>query len=252
MDIFDRRGQRITDWRSWTRPKGDDQWRATRSAMELARAWFTSPVPVVPLEVAELLASHNLTRGAVLEEAWPELKTPLPYPGEGRNHDLVAIGNVDETRLLLAVEGKVDETMGPTIGSYWRKSKRTDGSRAWRRIDALLAAAFGSEAEALKDPWQGLPYQMLTALVGTAIEAANRSCGLGVLCVHEFVTESAAPEKLALNAADFRNFIVACGLPKPATGTLYGPVEVALPGTGAILPVLIGKVQYRWADQPGR
>lgn len=217
--------------------------------MELARAWFTSPVPIVPAEVAELLASHNLTRGAVIEEAWPELKTPLPYPGEGRNHDLVAIGKVGDTRLLLAVEGKVDETMGPTIGTYWRKSKRTYGSRAWRRIDALLAAAFGSDTDALRDPWQGLPYQMLTALVGTAIEAANRSCAIGVLCVHEFVTESATAKKLALNSADFRNFVEACGLPKPATGVLYGPVKVCLPGTAAIFPVLIGKVQYRWAER---
>ena len=36
-------GQPIADWHSWTRPKAEYHWRAGRSAMELARAWFTGP-----------------------------------------------------------------------------------------------------------------------------------------------------------------------------------------------------------------
>src|SRR3990172_800679 len=135
MNLYDRRGQEIVDWRSWPRPKERGQWRATRSAMELARAWFTAPVPIVPTEIANLLASHPLTTGALLREGWPELRTPLPYPGEGRNHDLVLVGQAGEQPILVSVEAKVDETMGPEVGAYWRKSGRTAGSRAWRRID---------------------------------------------------------------------------------------------------------------------
>jgi len=246
MDLFDRRGQQITDWRNWTRPKQDTQWRASRSAMELARAWFTSPVPVVPPEVAALLDSHSLTRGTVLSQAWPELKTPLPFPGESRNHDLVVLGEVRGHPLLLTVEGKVDETMGPRVGTYWKKSRETPRSRAWRRVDALLGAAFGPVASATDLPWRALPYQMLTALVGTAIEADKRSCAIAVVCVHEFITESATEDALNRNTVDFRAFLAALNQPKVSAGTLYGPFTVEVPRTGRQMPVLLGKAQYRW------
>ena len=65
-------GQPIADWRSWTRPKAEYHWRAGRSAMELARAWFTSPVPICPPEVKSLLESHPVTAGVALTEGWPE------------------------------------------------------------------------------------------------------------------------------------------------------------------------------------
>lgn len=175
------------------------------------RAWFTSPVPLVPQEMAELLLSHALTRDSAFSEGWPELKTPLPFPGEGRNHDLVLVGEAGGTRFLCSVESKVDETMGPEIGAYWRKSKRAASSRAWRRIDTLLASAFGVRAQAVEEPWSSLPYQMLTALVGTAIEASRRSCSLAAVCVHEFVTESAKPELLNRNGQDYRAFLRALG-----------------------------------------
>lgn len=249
MDLYDRRGQTITDWRSWTRPKERAQWRATRSAMELARAWFTAPAPTVPAEISNLFASHPRTVGALLKEGWPELKTSLPYPGEGRNHDLVLVGQVGEQAILVSVEAKVDETMGPPVGVYWRKSKRSPGSRAWRRIDALLAAAFGAEAVAVEEPWSGLPYQMLTALVATSIEAAYRSCSLAVFCLHEFVTESAKPAFLRRNDSEFRAFLGALGVTKPATSHLHGPFNVATPGTSSTIPVLVGKAQFRWGSR---
>jgi hypothetical protein len=61
-----RDGREIRDWRSWTRPKEPYQWHRGRSAMELARAWFVSAVPVCPREIADLLASHPRTADATL------------------------------------------------------------------------------------------------------------------------------------------------------------------------------------------
>lgn len=247
MQFHDRTGRPITDWRDWTRPKEEGQWKASRSAMELARAWFTSATPVVPPEVCGLLLDNPLTRDSLFTDGWPELETRLPFPGEGRNHDLVLVGEAGGKGFLCAIEGKVDETMGPTIGSYWRKSKRTGVSNAWRRIDELLLSAFGPEAQATAQPWADLPYQMLTALVGTAIEASRRSCVLAMVCVHEFVTESARPERLHKNAEDYRLFLVALGVSHPVIGKSYGPFSVRVPGASTAIPVLIGKVQFNWA-----
>lgn len=246
MNLHDRKQRAITDWRHWTPPKGEGQWRAGRSAMELARAWFTAPTPVVPGEISALLDSHSETRGTVLTDGWPELVTPLPYPGEGRNHDLIAIGFVGSRRILLAVEGKVDETLGEEVGAYWRKSKRTPRSRAWKRIDSLLASAFGNDAAASEKPWSSLKYQLLTAIVGTAIEARERGCDVAVQCVHEFVTESARPDLLKHNDEAFASFLRLLGAGCVQPGSLAGPFSVVVGEPAVSVPVLVGKAQYRW------
>jgi hypothetical protein len=248
MDFFDRSGNRISDWREWTRPKKRGQWRASRSAMELARAWFTSPVPVMPPEVVALLESHNRTRGVILREGWPEHVTRLPFRGEGRNHDLVLIGELGTDRVLISVEAKVDETMGPPVGAYRSKAKSNPKSRAWERIDKLLVAVFGNRASASETPWSQLPYQMLTAMVGTAIEAHSRGCALGVLCVHELITESAKADLVLRNDQDFTAFVAALGVTAPVSGQLYGPFDIRIPGEEVDIPVLLGKAQYRWAE----
>jgi hypothetical protein len=139
--------------------------------MELARAWFTAPAPVVPPELAALLASRSETADIVLSEGWPELITQLPERGEGRNHDLVLLGTGTEGSVLVAIEAKVDESMGPSIGEYRRASKGVSNvsgdaaapleqapsraqraSFAWRRIDTLLQCVFGDTADATKEP----------------------------------------------------------------------------------------------------
>ena len=249
MRVRDKKGREILDWRAWTRPKEEYQWRATRSAMELARAWFTAPEPVVPPEVRTLLDSHPLTVGSVLVEGWPEFVTSLPFPGEGRNHDLLAVGTVRGERLLLSVEGKVDEPLGEPIGRYWQKSKRTPKSKAWKRIDSLLNSAFGPSAVATEKPWSDLRYQLLTALAGTAIEAAKRDCSLAVLCIHEFLTESANPKKLERNDESFTAFVRALGSRTPKLGVLAGPFVVRVGEPQSEVSVLVGRVQYRWVTR---
>jgi hypothetical protein len=206
--------------------------------MELARAWFTAPQPVLPPEVRALLDSHADSRGAVLEEGWPEHVTKLPFAGEGRNHDLIAVGSVGNRRLLVAAEGKVDEPLGDLIGPYWRKSHDNNPSRAWKRVDSLLLSALGPDASARAKPWNDLRYQLLTTLVGTAIEAANRKCDVAVLCIHEFVTESANVDRLDRNAEAVSTFVRTLGAKSPKPGILAGPFVVRVGEPESAIPVL--------------
>jgi hypothetical protein len=244
-------GGEITDWRAWTRPKKDGQWRAGRSAMELARAWFVSPVPVCPREIADLLASHPLGTGLTLVEGIPEHVTSLPMPGEGRNHDLLLLGHGGSGSVVISVEAKVDEPFGETIGTYWNSASHSDKpTRAPQRIETLLAMAFGAEARPDADPWRGLRYQLLTAVTGTAMEAARRQVSTAVVVVHEFRTERINAEKAQANARDFETFVgVLLRLP-PSTvvpGRLYGPVVLAQ-GEHLQRPVdlFIGKAVFDW------
>ena len=157
MDDFSlkgRDGQPILDWRNWTRPKGKNQWKAGRSAMELARSWFTSPVPVVPPEVESLLGSNPSTANVAMAEGWPEYVTALPERGEGRNHDLLLVGYRDRLRIVVSVEAKVDESFGEKIGDYWRRARKSKKpTRVPQRIEALVPMIFGSDARPDVEPW---------------------------------------------------------------------------------------------------
>ena len=174
-------GQPIADWRSWTRPKAAYHWRAGRSAMELARAWFTSPVPVCPPEVESILESHPATAGVAWTEGWPEYVTPLPERGEGRNHDLLLVGCRDGCGVVVSVEAKVDEPFGERIGDYWLRARESNRrTRVPERIEALVSMVFGSGTRPDAKPWSLLRYQLLTAVAGTAIEAAHRKSDTAV------------------------------------------------------------------------
>jgi hypothetical protein len=185
--VTDRNGKEITDWRAWTRPKRDYQWRAGRSAMELARAWFAASTPTCPREIADLLASHPQTASLSLIHGIPEHVTALPERGEGRNHDLLLLADGRNGRTVISIEAKVDESFGETVGTYWAKAKRsTEPTRAPERIEALLSMAFGPSALPNSDPWQRFRYQLLTAVTGTAIEAAQRQAAAAIVIVHDF------------------------------------------------------------------
>lgn len=254
--IIDWKGDQITDWRAWTRPKRDYQWRAGRSAMELARAWFVSPVPVCPREIVDLLASHPRTAGLTLDEGIPEYVTSLPERGEGRNHDLLLSGHSDSGSVVMSVEAKVDEPFGETIGTYWNKGRQSaTPTRAPERIEALLSMAFGAAARPDAPPWCALRYQLLTAITGTAIEAARRQVATAVVVIHEFRTEDLNDENVHANSGDFQAFVGALlNLPASAVGSgrLHGPVNLK-PGEHLerAVDVLIGKAVFDWQQPPG-
>ena len=250
-----RHGDQITDWRAWTRPKKDHQWRAGRSAMELARAWFVSPKPVWPREVADLLATHPRATGLTLVEGIPEHVTSLPERGEGRNHDLLLLAHGERGSVVISVEAKVDESFGETIGTYWTKAKRSSApTRAAERIEALLSMAFGVSARPDTDPWRRLRYQLLTAVTGTAIEAVRRQADAAVVIVHEFRTDSADRDNVALNTEDFQSFVgVLLGLPPDEVvhGRLHGPASLAVSAhLERPVDVFVGKAVFDWHQPP--
>src|SRR4029453_917514 len=145
----------------------------------------------VPPEFSALLSSSALLAGLRELKGTPEHVTSLPEAGEGRNHDLLLEGEADAGRVVIAVEAKADEKFGPRIGKHWaqkREERAAPGgppSRAPERIEALLAFLAGPAATPLQDPWLGIRYQLLTAAVGTLLEAQARNAALAVLAIHE-------------------------------------------------------------------
>lgn len=100
------------------------------------------------------------------------------------------------------------------------------------------------------EPWRSLCYQLLTAVAGTAIEAARSDASLAVVIVHEFRMENINESSRSQNAEDFKSFVgVLCNTPATdvTPGRLYGPVA---PAAAEHLPrpveMFIGKAQFDW------
>ena len=245
IEILDADGHPITDWRGWVRPKEPvKHWKPGRSAMECARAWFTSPVPVVPAEIRNLLDSHEKTRGLHLVSGRPERVTSLPgSTREGRNHDLALVGGGGTEMVTVCIEAKADESFGnTTVGSYFKQKQGTT-SGVPARIDALLDLLVGRGTNPTSAPWGDIRYQLLTATAGTLLQAIEDGSSIAVFVVHEFHTTETRDANIRRNAADFAALVQALSN-VPANdvrdGVLYGPHRAGN------VDLLVGKAVYAW------
>jgi len=204
-------GSSITQYQEWTRPKKDYQWKAGRSAMELARSFFRQDHPQPPDELLSLLQSSTRLKDLQFISGIPEQVTALPERGEGRNHDLSLVGNTDTEQVTVTVEAKADEPFGnDTILEYYTKAiKRRDSgtpTRVPERIEQLLAMV-DPENTVEKSKWKDVRYQLLTALYGTILQAQIDDSSLAVLVVHEFRSDDTSAHKHKQNHEELELFL---------------------------------------------
>ena len=236
-------GTVIETWQGWTRPKKDIHWKAGRSAMELAKAWFRNDTLSPPAELIAALATISDASAISIVSGVPERVTQLPERGEGRNHDLALIAMVGTKQATICIEAKADEPFGSeTIAQYLETCKnKTDAgiaTRAGYRIAHLLALLGVAPDEIFASPWLGVRYQLLAAVCGTAKQAEIDGSAFSVLIVHEFRTESTLEDNLIRNDADFRRFINVLG----GNGVGYVPGTLVGPFTVDDIDCWVGKV----------
>ena len=231
--------------------------------MELARYWTeTHSCGTVPPDYLELLALGF--PGIDFHEGRPEYSTSLP-PQESRGprvHDLHLWGTWLSGSLTVCVEAKADELFDETISQYKINAEQelesNPRSRQKERLEDLLDSVWGVRKPT--ETQSSLRYQLLHALVGTAIQAlidisvaGNASSGTGVLLIHVFETDKTERQKLEKNQRDLERFVYALPaitIPETgiAPGCLYGPAKVSVPadfiplGCSAIVDVHLGKL----------
>ena len=244
FELKNEEGKSITRLDDWPRPKKEEQWKPCRSAMEFARYWTETHVcGTVPPDYLELL--NTGFPGIEFHLGQPEFSTCLPPKGSSnpRLHDLHLWGTSPSGSITVCVEAKADERFGDTIGKEWVDAKLTHlcnpRSQKKQRLEDLIECIWGIRKPA--DLLPELRYQLLHALVGTAIQALRDlektqapACGTGVLLVHVFETKLTEKYKLEQNQQDLDRF--ANALPKltvPAAGILpgilFGPANVSVP-----------------------
>jgi len=243
----------IWSWFAAAPPKGGErQWKDEHSAKELARAWLRADgKPAQPDEVTAVLATHPGTAGYAASEVIPEQVTVLDeVRGEGRNHDLIAVGDVNGVATLLAVEAKAREGFGEDVTERVRRSETSPGSNVPARVVGLLEALTGESLTpdstgALRPELGALPYQLLTAATGAVIEARIRQCRRAVLLVHAFGPAGTPEDERDTKALDRFVSVLSKGtVTSLAPSSIIGPYALRPAGrVPADVELYVGRVR---------
>jgi hypothetical protein len=206
----------------------ENHWKSGYSARELAERWENSGG--FPPEVASLLNQHERTRGATMLLGIPEHRVPLAGGGRASQTDLWVLARTSSGLLSIAVEGKVNESFGPTVGE-WQPAGSPGRSKRWAAICSLL------ELDQQGD--QATRYQLFHRTASALIEARRFSARAAAVIVHSF---SAA----AASFSDFQHFVRLLGAHVERPGQLVAVrprEEIALFVGWAMGPVAMERPQ---------
>lgn len=181
-------------------------WRTGASAFELATSWHGRGTP--PSTVQGMLATAGDPDLAALEVVLgiPERKTPLAGGSRASQTDLLCICRRPVGGLVvLAVEGKAEETSGPEVRE-WLKDKPPGGNVRLSAICETLGLDVSTVGE--------LRYQLLHRATAAIIEAKKFAADTAVMAVHSFSPHHS-------HFRDFELFVKALGAPEPRPGKLY-------------------------------
>lgn len=161
----------------------DLHWKAGFSAMTLARAWESARPRGFPPEVSQILGTADRRDWQNLRFllAIPEYQVDLPGGQRASQTDLVALARGESRLVAIAVEGKVDESLGPTVGQ-----KRAEASAGVDERLAYLERALGL-SERCPD---GIRYQLLHRTVSALRIAQDFAADSAVMLIHSFSPSS--------------------------------------------------------------
>ena len=148
----------------------EKQWKAGYSAMATAQSWHAAHG--LPPEIAAILGPD-----AHLIEALPEHKVPLPGGRRESQCDVFARVRIGTHTCALAVEGKVNEAFGPTLGD-WLK----DASNGKQLRLAKITAMLGLTAPLAPD----LRYQLFHRTAAAVVEAERLNTDSVAMIVQSF------------------------------------------------------------------
>jgi hypothetical protein len=164
------------DWKRHLDDPGK-QWQPGQSSYALAQAWQGSE-GFPPAVKAAFAGSGALFETMELLAAIPEYQTSLPARGRGSQLDLFVVARTRRVLAAMAVEAKVEEAFGPTVGA-WRRAKPSPGKE--ERLALLCQVLEIDERDA-----EGCPYQLLHRTAAALLEARRFNAQHAVMLVHSF------------------------------------------------------------------
>lgn len=162
------------DWKQFL-AEPEKQWKSGYSARSLAYCWQESgEMPAGVVAVLEQLPSIKNLKTIF---AIPEHKVPLPGGGRASQNDVWVLADSEDGLLSIAVEGKVSEPFGQTVGEWF--SNKTAGKEKRLRY---LCAELGLDYP----PPANIRYQLLHRSVSAIIEAKRFRTHKAAMVVHTF------------------------------------------------------------------
>ena len=164
------------NWKTFL-AKPELHWKKGRSARAVAHAWEAALG--LPDEIIGVLRSHPDFSHCTPEllAAFPEWKVPLPGGTRDSQSDVFALIRCGRYTLSTAIEGKVSETFGPTVGEWF--SAPSVGKK--KRL-GFLCQVLGLNPDRITE----LRYQLLHRAVSAVIERDRFSMDRAAMIVHSF------------------------------------------------------------------
>ena len=179
------------DWRQFLADEG--HWRTGYSARSLAYCWHDAAG--FPTSIKQAFMTSSVLAGAEVLLAIPEHQVALPGGGRPSQTDLWVLARTQSDLVSVAVEGKVSEPFGPTVGQWIANA--SDGKQ--RRL------AYLRDLLNLPEPVPAdLRYQLLHRTASALLEARRFFASRAVMLVHSF---SQSDDWFA----DFARFVEALG-----------------------------------------
>ena len=162
------------DWKQFLAEPGK-QWKTGYSARSLAYCW--QEAGGIPPEIISVLGQMPSLKALKTIFAIPEHKVPLPGGARASQNDVWVLGESSSGLVSIAVEGKVSEPFGLTVGEWFRNKSAGKEKRLKFLYDKL-----GFEYP----PPMNARYQLLHRTVSAIMEAKRFRTNQAVMVVHSF------------------------------------------------------------------
>lgn len=162
------------DWRQFL-AEPEKHWKTGNSAKALAYCWEEHGD--IPPEVRSVLGGATRLTDVEALICIPEHQVPLPGGSRPSQNDIWVLGKTPHGLVSIAVEGKVSESFGPTIGD-WFKTPSAGKQRRLEFLCDILEVEF--------PPARHLRYQLFHRTASAIIEATKYGAPDAVMIVHTF------------------------------------------------------------------
>ncbi len=164
----------LEDWRKLL-AKPENHWRQGYSARSLASCW--EEANGIPEDVIAVISQAPSLATIETLIAIPEHKVPLPGGERSSQNDCWVLARTANDLVSIAVEGKVSEPFGPTMGEW---SKDASPGKTERLF--YLCSQLGLNI----DLPENIRYQLLHRTASAVIEAKRFHANQAVMVIHSF------------------------------------------------------------------
>ncbi len=162
------------DWKQLL-AEPEKQWKKGFSARSMAYCW--QEANGIPHDVINVLSQEPDFRDIETLIVIPEHQVPLPGGTRPSQNDCWVLARTKKDLVSLAIEGKVSETFGPSIGEWFQDA--SDGKR--QRL-SYLCSQLGLD----ENLPENIRYQLLHRTASAVIEAKRFNAKCAVMVVHSF------------------------------------------------------------------